>query len=109
MEETDTGQAEAESHRCKACRKPIKPNAKLCPYCHSRQTDTPWHKISVLLQWSAGAVTMVSLIVALNTLTNFYAGWLEKKNTAGGGMHYSFIHYIRMMMWILYVQIITSQ
>ncbi|MGD8595386.1 MAG: hypothetical protein PVF82_21340, partial [Gammaproteobacteria bacterium] len=81
MEETDTGQAEAESHRCKACRKPIKPNAKLCPYCHSRQTDTPWHKISVLLQWSAGAVTMVSLIVALNTLTNFYAGWLEKKNT----------------------------
>lgn len=81
MEETGTTQYKEARLHCKACRTPINSQAKLCPHCHTHQTESRWHKVAVALQWIAGAVTIVSLVVALNTLINFYTDWLEKNNT----------------------------
>ncbi|MVF14979.1 hypothetical protein FT643_22905, partial [Ketobacter sp. MCCC 1A13808] len=66
---------------CKACRKPIHINARLCPYCYSQQQANVWHTLSVFMQWSAGAVTIVSLIVAIHSLSGFYFNWIQKNRT----------------------------
>jgi len=81
MEDTATDQIDTQSYLCKACRLPINPAAKVCPHCYSHQYETRGHKVSIFLQWSAVGITVISLITALHTLSNFYAGWVEKNNT----------------------------
>jgi tetratricopeptide (TPR) repeat protein len=81
MNENSKAKQSNMDYQCTACLKPLHPGATVCPYCLSRQHTSKWHTVSLTLQWSAGAVAIISLVVALHSLINLYSGWLEQKHT----------------------------
>ncbi len=72
--------SEASSPVCVACREIIQPGARLCPHCGSRQKHTIWHHFGESLKWLGGIVTVISLVVGVRTLHDYYQQWQQKQD-----------------------------
>lgn len=60
---------------CKACYEPIDALALVCPNCQTRQKQTRLMKVKEIGKWFAGTLTLISLVLGVNTLNNMYADW----------------------------------
>lgn len=67
------------SVECIECKEPIQIGANLCRYCGSAQKHTRWLKLSSMLKWTGGIVTVISLFIGTITLSSYYLDWQEKR------------------------------
>ncbi len=73
-----TVQPDNSNSSCIACHEPIRQGASVCRYCGSSQKRGFWKKLSGILKWVGGVVTVVSLVVGMTTLTGYYQDWQER-------------------------------
>jgi tetratricopeptide (TPR) repeat protein len=66
---------------CVACLEPINSGAIICPHCGSSQKPDKWHTFSQTLKWIGGTVTIISLVLGVITLSQFYFDWKERRAT----------------------------
>ncbi len=66
-------------HECVGCKEPIRIGASVCRYCGSAQKKSSWSKISNMLKWLGGIVTVISLCIGTVTLSRYYIAWEEKR------------------------------
>ncbi len=66
-------------HECVGCKEPIRIGASICRYCGSAQKQSSWSKISNMLKWLGGIVTVISLCIGTVTLSRHYIAWEEKR------------------------------
>jgi tetratricopeptide (TPR) repeat protein len=50
----------------------------VCRYCGSYQKHGFWKKLSNILKWVGGVVTVISLVVGMVTLSGYYQDWRER-------------------------------
>jgi len=62
---------------CRSCKKPIPEHARVCNYCGSPQTL--FGHFAAALKWIGGIATVVSLVLAVNSLINLSQIQIEKR------------------------------
>ena len=65
---------------CIACLEPIRLDASMCHHCGSSQKHDPWKRMTIILKWIGGVVTVISLLIGMVTLTGYYQDWRERHN-----------------------------
>ncbi len=73
-----TVQSDNSNTSCIACHEPIRLGASVCRYCGSSQKRGFWKKLSNILKWVGGVVTVISLVVGMVTLSGYYQDWRER-------------------------------
>jgi hypothetical protein len=64
---------------CVACKEDISPYASICPRCNSSQRFFRFKPLGLVLSWIGGIVTVITLIIGIFTLHQYYQQSLEKK------------------------------
>lgn len=68
----------SQPNECVACCETLKTGAKICPYCGASQRFFRFKHFGLLLTWLGSVVTVISLVVGVITLNQFYQEWLER-------------------------------
>jgi len=68
-----------ENIECIGCKEAIRSGASVCRYCGTPQKHTRWSKLSNMLKWLGGIVTVISLCIGMVTLSSYYLDWREKQ------------------------------
>lgn len=63
--------------KCRSCGRTIASNARVCGFCKAPQTFSA--RLTSALKWLGGIATVVSIVLAVNSLVGFYGGFLEKR------------------------------
>lgn len=71
--------ASASPPLCRACRTPVKPDARVCTTCGASQTL--WGQITVVMKWIGAAATIVSLLIGMTSLYGLYDAQLDRQAT----------------------------
>ena len=72
---TDNAQKQNAKIPCIACCEPIDAQASVCPMCRTPQKPSRLTQLKDIGKWFAGALTLISLVLGVNTLNNMYAEW----------------------------------
>lgn len=75
-----TEQSDNSNTSCIACHEPIRPGASVCRYCGTFQKRGLWKRLSNILKWVGGVVTVISLVVGMVTLSGYYQDWRERRD-----------------------------
>jgi len=78
VEENADPRAVATEALCVACRRPIRPKARVCPTCKSPQHPTRWTIIGDGLKWFGGIAALLSLLITAWKLVEFASAAQEK-------------------------------
>ncbi len=73
-------QSDNTNTECIACRESIRLGASMCRHCGSSQKHDPWKRLTTILKWIGGVVTVISLLIGMVTLTGYYQDWRERHN-----------------------------
>jgi hypothetical protein len=73
-----TEQSDNSNTSCIACHEPISLGASVCRYCGTSQKSGLWKRLSNILKWVGGIVTVISLVVGMVTLSGYYQDWRER-------------------------------
>ena len=73
-----TMQSDNSNTSCIACHEPIRQGACVCRYCGTSQKHGLWKRLSNILKWVGGVVTVISLVVGMVTLSGYYQDWRER-------------------------------
>lgn len=68
-----------EFEECVGCKEPIKIGVNICRYCGASQKQSSWSKLSTLLKWLGGIITVISLCIGTVTLSSYYLDWQERR------------------------------
>jgi len=73
-------QSDNTNTECMACRESIRLGASTCRHCGSSQKHDPWKRMTTILKWIGGVVSVISLLIGMVTLTGYYQDWRERHN-----------------------------
>ena len=75
VDPTADGPAEQPQVACVACRQMIRAGAGVCRYCRAAQSASKIRAVGDGFKWIAGAVTVISLVGAVQGLWDVYGEW----------------------------------
>ena len=77
--QTEHSKNDIKTKHCIACMELIHENAKICPFCKRSQHIASLSVTVNIIKWIGGITALVSLVLAVTQLNNYFEGWREKR------------------------------